>query len=174
MTFDADDHVLRALRAGASGFLLKDTPPADIVRALRAVAAVTRRLIGQVAESQTDTRGRRARAQLDRLTEREHEVAVSIALGKTNAEIGHGLYMRVATAKAHVSRILEKPAEQTRPDRLTGPRRRRCLTARRAASSEVTATSTGIPSVLQVARATVACSRARSGQRKGGLACQTT
>jgi len=115
-TFDADDHVLRALRAGASGFLLKDTSPAEIVRAVRTVAAgdpivspaVTRRLIGRVAESQRDTRGHRARAQLDRLTEREHEVAVAIGLGKSNAEISKELYMSVATVKSHVSRILEK------------------------------------------------------------------
>ena len=83
-TFDADDHVLRALRAGASGFLLKDTPPAGIVRAIRAVAAgepilspaITRRLIGHVTGSDGGDRRRHARDQLDRLTEREREVAV--------------------------------------------------------------------------------------------------
>jgi DNA-binding NarL/FixJ family response regulator len=115
-TFDADDHVLRALRAGASGFLLKDTPPAEIVHAIRAVAAgdpilspaVTRRLIGHVAASEGDTRARSAREQLDRLTEREREVAVAIGLGKSNAEIGRELFMSVATVKAHVSRALEK------------------------------------------------------------------
>jgi DNA-binding NarL/FixJ family response regulator len=115
-TFDADDYVLRALRAGASGFLLKDTPPADIVRAVRAVAAgepilsptITRRLIGQVTDREADTRTRRAREQLDRLTERERRVAVAIGLGKSNAEIGGELYMSVATVKAHVSRVLEK------------------------------------------------------------------
>ena len=115
-TFEADDYVLRALRAGASGFLLKDTPPADIVRAIRAVAAgepmlsptVTRRLIGHVTESEADERQRRAREQLDRLTEREREVAVAVGLGKSNAEISRELYMSVATVKAHVSRVLEK------------------------------------------------------------------
>jgi DNA-binding NarL/FixJ family response regulator len=115
-TFDADDHVLRALRAGASGFLLKDTPPAEIVQAIRAVAAgdpilsptVTRRLIAHLAANQGDTRARHAREQIDRLTEREREVAVAIALGKTNAEIGRELFMSVATVKAHVSRVLEK------------------------------------------------------------------
>jgi DNA-binding NarL/FixJ family response regulator len=115
-TFDADDYVLRALRAGASGFLLKHTPPAEIVRAIRAVAAgepmlsptVTRRLIGQVTESEADERQRRAREQLDRLTEREREVAVAVGLGKSNAEISRELYMSVATVKAHVSRVLEK------------------------------------------------------------------
>jgi DNA-binding NarL/FixJ family response regulator len=115
-TFEADDYVLRALRAGASGFLLKDTPPAEIVRAVRSVAAgepmlsptITRRLIGHVTESEGDERQRRAREQLDRLTEREREVAVAIGLGKSNAEIGRELYMSVATVKAHVSRVLEK------------------------------------------------------------------
>jgi len=115
-TFEADDYVLRALRAGASGFLLKDTPPADIVRAVRTVAAgepilsptITRRLIGHVTDSDGDDRTRRAREQLDRLTQREREVAIAIGLGKSNAEIGRELYMSVATVKAHVSRLLEK------------------------------------------------------------------
>jgi DNA-binding NarL/FixJ family response regulator len=115
-TFEVDDYVLRALRAGASGFLLKDTPPADIVRAVRAVAAgepmlsptITRRLIGHLRDSEADDRRRHAREQLNRLTEREREVAVAIAQGKSNAEISRELYMSVATAKAHVSRVLEK------------------------------------------------------------------
>ena len=115
-TFEADDYVLRALRAGASGFLLKDTPPADIVRAVRTVAAgepilsptITRRLIGKVTDSDGDDRARRAREQLDRLTQREREVAIAVGLGKSNAEIGRELYMSVATVKAHVSRLLEK------------------------------------------------------------------
>jgi DNA-binding NarL/FixJ family response regulator len=115
-TFEADDYVLRALRAGAGGFLLKDTPPAEIVRAVRNVAAgepvlspaITRRLIGHVTESEADERRRHARDQLARLTEREREVAVAVGLGKSNAEIGRELYMSVATAKAYVSRVLEK------------------------------------------------------------------
>ncbi|HEY3207135.1 MAG TPA: response regulator transcription factor [Gaiellaceae bacterium] len=115
-TFEADDYVLRALRAGAGGFLLKDTPPAEIVRAVRAVAAgepmlsptITRRLIGHVTDTEGGDRRSRAREQLDRLTEREREVAVAIGLGKSNAEIGRELYMSVATVKAHVSRVLEK------------------------------------------------------------------
>ena len=115
-TFEADDYVLRALRAGAGGFLLKDTPPADIVRAVRAVAAgepmlsptITRRLIGHVTDSEEGDRKRHAAEQLGRLTEREREVAVAIGLGKSNAEIGRELYMSVATVKAHVSRVLEK------------------------------------------------------------------
>ena len=115
-TFEADDYVLRALRAGASGFLVKDTPPAEIVRAVRAVAAgepmlsptITRRLIGHVTDSGIGDRQRYAREQLERLTEREREVAVAIGLGKSNAEISRELYMSVATVKAHVSRVLEK------------------------------------------------------------------
>jgi DNA-binding NarL/FixJ family response regulator len=115
-TFDADEHVLRALRAGASGFLLKDTPPAGIVGAIRAVAAgepilspaITRRLIGHVKESGGGERRRRARQQLDRLTEREREVAVAIGRGQSNAEISRDLYMSIATVKAHVSHLLEK------------------------------------------------------------------
>jgi DNA-binding NarL/FixJ family response regulator len=115
-TFEADDYVLRALRAGASGFLLKDTPPAEIVRAVRTVAAgepilsptITRRLIGHVTDREADTRKRQAREQLDHLTEREREVAVAVGLGKSNAEISRELYMSVATVKAHVSRVLEK------------------------------------------------------------------
>jgi DNA-binding NarL/FixJ family response regulator len=115
-TVDLDEYVFSALRAGASGFLLKDTPPADIVRAVRAVAAgepmlsptITRRLIGHVRDSEGGDRKRHAREQLDRLTEREREVAVAIGQGKSNAEISRELYMSVATVKAHVSRVLEK------------------------------------------------------------------
>src|ERR1700730_8232443 len=115
-TFEADDDVLRALRAGAGGFLLKDTPPAEIVRAVRTVAAgepmlsptITRRLIGHLTDSEGGARRRRAREQLDRLTERERQAAVAIRVGKSNAEISQELYMSVATVKAHVSRALEK------------------------------------------------------------------
>lgn len=115
-TFDADEHVLRALRAGASGFLLKDTPPAGIVGAIRAVAvgepilspAITRRLIGHVTGIDGGERRRHAREQLDRLTEREREVAVAIGHGKSNAEISRDLYMSIATVKAHVSHLLDK------------------------------------------------------------------
>ncbi len=115
-TFDTDEHVLRALRAGASGFILKDTPPAQIVDAIRRVAAgepilsprVTRRLISQVARHPgTDSRVQ-ARAALDVLTERERDVALEIGNGASNAEIAARLYMSVATVKAHVSRLLTK------------------------------------------------------------------
>jgi DNA-binding NarL/FixJ family response regulator len=115
-TFDADDHVLRALRAGASGFLLKDTPPPEILKAVRLVAegeamlspTVTRRLLAHVAAGGTDARRDESRALLERLTEREREVAVAVAQGKSNAEIAGELYMSVATVKAHVSRVLTK------------------------------------------------------------------
>jgi DNA-binding NarL/FixJ family response regulator len=115
-TFDADEHVLRALRAGASGFLLKDTPPAQLVRAIAAVAAgepilspsITRRLIRQLTDGDADARRQHAREELDRLTEREREVAIAIGHGNSNAEISHQLYISVATVKAHTSRMLEK------------------------------------------------------------------
>jgi DNA-binding NarL/FixJ family response regulator len=115
-TFDADEHVLRALRAGASGFLLKDTPPEEIVAAVRKVAAgevmlspqVTRRLVEHVAESGDEARRARARNALERLTDREREVARALGEGKSNAEIAAELYMSVATVKAHVSSLLSK------------------------------------------------------------------
>ncbi|WP_349239779.1 response regulator transcription factor [Patulibacter sp. SYSU D01012] len=115
-TFDADDHVLGALRAGAAGFLLKDTPPAEIVRAIRLVAAgeamlspgVTRRLIDHVADAGAQDRRARAAGALAELTERELEVAVALGRGAANAEIAAELHMSVATVKAHVSRLLQK------------------------------------------------------------------
>lgn len=117
-TFDADDLVLRALRAGASGFLLKDTPPAAIVEAVRRVAAgepmlsptVTRQLIAHVAaaEQPGDARVVRARARLGQLSDREREVALAVGRGLSNAQIGAELYLSVATVKAHVSRLLVK------------------------------------------------------------------
>ncbi len=116
-TFHADEQVLRALRAGAAGFVLKDTAPAEIVAAVRAVAAgepvlsptVTRQLIGRVtgAGPQLDRR-RRALARLDALGEREREVAVAVGRGGSNADIAAELFLSVATVKAHVSRILTK------------------------------------------------------------------
>jgi DNA-binding NarL/FixJ family response regulator len=111
-TFDADEHVVRALRAGAGGFLLKDTPPAEIINAIRRVAAgepilspsVTRRLIAQVTEVHRSP----ARELLGQLSDREREVVIAIGQGKSNAQIGTELYMSVATVKAHVSRLLTK------------------------------------------------------------------
>ncbi|KAA1420560.1 response regulator transcription factor [Mumia zhuanghuii] len=113
-TFDADDYVLRALRHGASGFLLKDTPPDVLVDAVRKVAAgepmlspsVTEQLIRRVRDS-GDGDGD-ARARLAVLSERELEVAVAVGRGMSNAEIATTLHMSIATVKAHVSRILTK------------------------------------------------------------------
>jgi DNA-binding NarL/FixJ family response regulator len=113
-TFDADENVLGALRAGASGFLLKDAPPAEIAAAIRRVAAgepmlspaVTRRLM-QRAVVQENAR-RQARGQLDSLSPREREVVRGIAEGQTNAEIAAALAMSVPTVKAHITHILTK------------------------------------------------------------------
>jgi DNA-binding NarL/FixJ family response regulator len=116
-TFDADEYVLRALRAGAAGFLLKDTPPAEIVRAIELVHAgdgmlspgVTRRLIALVAgDDEEAARSERARERLATLTAREREVALAVGAGRANAEIASELHMSVATVKAHVSRLLAK------------------------------------------------------------------
>ncbi|MGN9778774.1 response regulator [Micromonospora sp. H33] len=116
-TFDADEQVLRALRAGAGGFLLKDTPPAEIVQAVRRVAAgeatlsptVTRQLIAHVTGTAgPDPRRERARRQLATLSERERDVAVALGRGSSNAEIAAELFMSVATVKAYVSRLLVK------------------------------------------------------------------
>jgi DNA-binding NarL/FixJ family response regulator len=115
-TFDADEHVLRALRAGAAGFVLKDTPPAEIVAAVRRVArgepvlssSVTQRLIARVTDADHDRRRRRARERLALLNEREREVAVAVGQGSSNAEIGAALYLSVPTVKTHVSAILTK------------------------------------------------------------------
>jgi len=115
-TFDADENVLGGLRAGASGFLLKDSPPARIVEAIRRVAAgdpilspeITRRLMDRAA-AQAGAR-ERARAALATLTPREHEVAVGVARGETNAEIAARLFMSLATVKSHITHILNKLA----------------------------------------------------------------
>ncbi|MFE2941885.1 response regulator [Streptomyces sp. NPDC059255] len=125
-TFHADEQVVRALRAGAAGFVLKDTPPTEIVTAVRRVAAgdpvlspaVTRQLMTHVAGpgggagpgAEHSATGRRASAarRLAALGEREREVALAIGQGRSNAEIAAGLYMSVPTVKAHVSRILAK------------------------------------------------------------------
>jgi DNA-binding NarL/FixJ family response regulator len=114
-TFDADEFVLRALRAGAGGFLLKDTPPAQIRDAVLRVAAgeatlspsVTRQLITHVTTASPPDRGRAGR-RLDQLSTRELDVALAVAQGKSNAEISADLFMSVATVKAHVSRLLTK------------------------------------------------------------------
>lgn len=113
-TFDTDENIVHALRAGASGFLLKDTPPARIVEAVTRVAAgdpilsprITRRLMERTVTQAGAYE--RARAALATLTPREHEVAVAIAQGRTNADIAAELTMGITTAKAHVSSILTK------------------------------------------------------------------
>ncbi len=116
-TFDADDYVLRALRGGASGFLLKHTPPAEIVEAVHKVAAgnhmlsptVTAQLIARLgADEPEPQRVLDARALADTLTSREREVAVAVGQGKVNAQIADELYLSMATVKAHVSRIMVK------------------------------------------------------------------
>jgi DNA-binding NarL/FixJ family response regulator len=116
-TFDADDLVLRALRAGAAGFLLKDTPPAEIVRAIELVAAgdsmlspaVTRRLIDHLAAAgEIGTPRADADRLLATLSPRELEVARAVGRGLANAEISAELHLSVATVKAHVSKVMEK------------------------------------------------------------------
>jgi DNA-binding NarL/FixJ family response regulator len=116
-TFDADELVVRALQAGAGGFLLKDTPPTEIVRAIELLHAgdsmlsptVTRRLIALVAgDSDAGARQERARERMALLSEREREVALAVGQGLANADIATELHMSVATVKAHVSRLLAK------------------------------------------------------------------
>ncbi len=115
-TFDADDHVVAALAAGAEGFLLKDTPPVEIVAAIRAVAAgdpmlspsVTRTLIDRVRADGVDDRATVALQRLDRLTDRERDVALCVGRGLSNAEIAGELHLSVPTVKAHVSRLFDK------------------------------------------------------------------
>lgn len=113
-TFDPDDYVFRALRAGASGFVLKDIPPEELVTAVRTVAgggallapSITRRLIGKFAERLgADTA---LADRLERLTDREREVVAAIATGASNAEIGEQLFIGAATVKTHVSSVLTK------------------------------------------------------------------
>jgi DNA-binding NarL/FixJ family response regulator len=113
-TFDADENVLGALRAGASGFLLKDAPPAEIAEAIRRVAAgdpmlspaVTRRLMHRAAAHEDAKQ--QALRQLETLSPREREVVRAIAEGQTNAEIAASLLMSVPTVKAHVTHVLTK------------------------------------------------------------------
>jgi DNA-binding NarL/FixJ family response regulator len=122
-TFDADEMVMRALQAGAAGFLLKDTPPAEIVRAIELVhagdamlsPAVTRRLITLVAgDGEATARYDRARHRMTALSPREHEVALAVGRGCANADIAAELHMSVATVKAHVSKLLAKLGVENR------------------------------------------------------------
>jgi DNA-binding NarL/FixJ family response regulator len=119
-TFDLDEYVYAALRAGASGFLLKDTPPADLLNAIRVVAAgdallaptVTRRLISEFAR-----RPRPAQVpvpELAKVTSREHDVLTLIGRGLTNQEIAEHLHITLATARTHVGHLLTKLAARDR------------------------------------------------------------
>lgn len=114
-TFDLDEYVFSALRAGASGFLLKDARPSELLSAIRNVAAgeavmapsATRRLLDHVAATlPTSPAGQDPRLEI--LTDREREVLIEIAAGATNSEIGHKLYMAEGTVKTHIGRLLAK------------------------------------------------------------------
>ncbi len=118
-TFDLDEYVFEAIRAGANGFLVKDTEPAELLRAVRAVVAgdallspgVTRRLIAEFAIRAKDPAGL---PDLDRLTDREREVVTLVAGGLTNDEIAERLVMSGSTAKTHVSRAMIKVGARDR------------------------------------------------------------
>ncbi|MDV6011038.1 response regulator transcription factor [Haloechinothrix sp. LS1_15] len=112
-TFDLDEYVYSALQAGASGFLLKDTPPTELVSALHAVAtgdavvspSITRRLLDRFVDSAHPPRDT---SLLDVLTEREREVLALVARGLSNTEIAESLFLSEATVKTHVGRVLSK------------------------------------------------------------------
>ena len=113
-TFDQDEHVFEALRGGASGFVLKDTPPEKLLEAIAIVAvgeallapAITRRLIAEFARQPRAARP--AQDALAQLTDRERDVLEQVAAGKSNTEIAAVLFLSVATVKTHVSRLLDK------------------------------------------------------------------
>jgi DNA-binding NarL/FixJ family response regulator len=121
-TFELDEYVFEALRGGASGFLVKDTEPVELIRGVRAVAAgdallspsVTRRVIGEFAGKQAHTRPVAPPVLLDALTDREREVLVLVAEGLSNDEIAARLVISPATAKTHVSRSMIKLAARDR------------------------------------------------------------
>jgi DNA-binding NarL/FixJ family response regulator len=114
-TFDLDEYVIAALRAGASGFLLKDVRPEDLVAGIRAVAtgdaivapSVTRRLLDRFASRLPSDGGERS-PELDQLTDRELEVLRLVARGFSNAEIADSLVVATTTVKTHVGRVLTK------------------------------------------------------------------
>ncbi|MBB2922144.1 response regulator transcription factor [Cellulomonas cellasea] len=115
-TFDTDEDVFRALEAGAAGFLLKDTPPRDLIDAVRRAAAgdavlspaVTRRVVERVVTHERSGRRRDALAALGVLTAREREVVVEIGRGRSNAEVAVLLHVTEATVKSHVTHLFEK------------------------------------------------------------------
>ena len=115
-TFDADEYVFAALRAGASGFLLKDTPPGELVAAVRTVAAgealldpsVTRRVVAAFVDGVASASEIVPPPELDSLTEREREVLVQLARGRSNAEIAASFVVSETTVKTHVGRVLAK------------------------------------------------------------------
>jgi DNA-binding NarL/FixJ family response regulator len=116
-TFDLDEYVFAGLKAGASGFLLKDAPPADLITAIRSVAsgdavlapAATRRLIRQFTALLPDPGRQQSRDEiLDKLTDREQTVFAQLAAGRSNREIAADLYLSEGTVKVHVGRILAK------------------------------------------------------------------
>jgi DNA-binding NarL/FixJ family response regulator len=117
-TFDLDEYAFSALRLGASGFLLKDVPPAELVRAIQAVASgdavvapsVTRRLLDKYAHKLPDPTliSEAANPDLDGLTTREREILIEVAGGHSNAEIAEHLFVAEATVKTHLGRVLAK------------------------------------------------------------------
>ena len=115
-TFDADEHVLDSIAAGADGFLLKDTPPPHILEAVKRVAAgepmlsptATRSLISRVRTVAAEDRTVEARGRLAALTDRELDVAREVGRGLSNADIARELHLSVPTVKAHVSRLFDK------------------------------------------------------------------
>ncbi|PXX71161.1 LuxR family two component transcriptional regulator [Nocardia tenerifensis] len=119
-TFDQDEHVFQALRSGASGFILKDSPPEELLRAIRVVAkgealltpSITRRMISAFARQPSAPAA--LPGALAALTDREREVLEHVAAGRSNAEIADTLYVSVATVKTHVGRLLTKLAVRDR------------------------------------------------------------
>lgn len=115
-TFDGDEYVVEALRAGASGFLLKDVSPAELIRGVAVVAAgdallapaMTLRLIDRFVRTGNDTGGQPESLTFPSLTQREHEVLVAVAEGLSNPEIAESLFVSYSTVKTHVSHLLSK------------------------------------------------------------------